>query len=152
MLGDLCNTSNLCCCSVLSHVQLFATPGTAATPWTAACQASLSFTISRGLLKLMLVELAMPSSHFVLGLIFTHVNPLCSQCFLPPILLTRKPALIQVKSLVQSHGADNWSHSELKPKHLYLQNCAPSNALYCLQAQKGQPGKLQITKIKDHKT
>ena len=37
-----------------------------ATPWTAACQASLSFTISRSLLRLMSVELMMPSNHFIL--------------------------------------------------------------------------------------
>ena len=30
-------------------------------PWTAACQASLSFTVSRGLLKLVSVELMVPS-------------------------------------------------------------------------------------------
>ena len=35
-------------------------------PWPAACQASLSFTISRSLLKLMSIELAMPSNHFIL--------------------------------------------------------------------------------------
>ena len=40
---------------LLSHVWLFA------TPWTAACQASLSFTISQSLLKLMSIELVIPS-------------------------------------------------------------------------------------------
>ena len=44
----------------LSHVQLFA------TQWTAACQASLSFTISWGLLRLMSIESMMPSYHFTL--------------------------------------------------------------------------------------
>ena len=44
----------------LSHVQLFA------IPWTAACQASLSFTISLSLLKLMSIELVMPSNHLIL--------------------------------------------------------------------------------------
>ena len=37
-----------------------------ATPWTAACQASLSFTISQGLLKLTFSELVMPSNHLTL--------------------------------------------------------------------------------------
>ena len=37
-----------------------------ATTRTAACQASLSFTISRSLFKLMLTELVMPSSHLIL--------------------------------------------------------------------------------------
>ena len=36
------------------------------TPWTAAHHASLSFTISRSLLKLMSIESVMPSSHFIL--------------------------------------------------------------------------------------
>ena len=44
----------------LSHVQLFV------TPWTAALQASLSFTNSRSLLKLMSIELVMPSNHLSL--------------------------------------------------------------------------------------
>ena len=41
----------------LNRVWLFA------TPWTAACQASLSFTISQSLLKLMSIESVMPSNH-----------------------------------------------------------------------------------------
>ena len=45
---------------LLSHVQLFV------TPWTAACQASLSFTISWSLLKLMSIELVMLSNHLIL--------------------------------------------------------------------------------------
>ena len=44
----------------LSRVQLFA------TPWTAACQASLSITNSRSLLKLMSIESVMPSNHLIL--------------------------------------------------------------------------------------
>ena len=44
----------------LSHVWLFA------TPWIAACQASLSITNSRSLLKLMSIELVIPSSHLIL--------------------------------------------------------------------------------------
>ena len=48
----------------LSCVQLFA------TPWTAACQASLSITNSRSLLKLMSVESVMPSNHFILCHLF----------------------------------------------------------------------------------
>ena len=36
-----------------------------ATPWTAACQASLSITNSWSLLKLMSIELVMPSNHLI---------------------------------------------------------------------------------------
>ena len=35
------------------------------TPWTAACQASLSITNPRSLLKLMFIELVMPSNHLI---------------------------------------------------------------------------------------
>ena len=44
----------------LSCVQLFV------TPWTAARQASLSFTISQSLLKLMSIESVMSSNHLIL--------------------------------------------------------------------------------------
>ena len=36
------------------------------TPWAAACQASLSITISWSLVKLMSIELVVPSNHFIL--------------------------------------------------------------------------------------
>ena len=45
---------------LLSCVQLFV------TPWTAACQASLSFTISQSLLKFMSTGLMMLSNHLIL--------------------------------------------------------------------------------------
>ena len=45
---------------LLSHVQLFV------TLWTAACQASLSITNSRSLLKLMSTKSVMPSNHLIL--------------------------------------------------------------------------------------
>ena len=48
----------------LSHVQLFA------TPWTAARQAPLSFTNSQSLLKLMFIEL-------VIGLVYAAAAKLC---------------------------------------------------------------------------
>ena len=51
-----------------SSVQLFE------TPWTAACQTSLSITNSQGLLKLMPIELLMPSNHLIL----------CHPLVLPP--------------------------------------------------------------------
>ena len=52
----------------LSWVQLFV------TPWTAACQASLSNTNSRSLLKFMSIESVMPSKHLIL----------CHPLLLPP--------------------------------------------------------------------
>ena len=54
----------------LSRVWLFA------TPWIAACQASLSITNSRSSPKLMCIEMVMPSSHLILC---------CPLLLLPPI-------------------------------------------------------------------
>ena len=51
-------------------VQLLGPVWLFATPWTAACQASLPFIISRSLLKLMSIELVMPSNHLNLCLPF----------------------------------------------------------------------------------
>ena len=45
---------------LFSHVPLFA------TPWTAACQATLSIINSWSLLKLMIIESVMPSNHLIL--------------------------------------------------------------------------------------
>ena len=54
----------------LSHVRLFV------TPWTAACQASLSFTISWSLLRVMSIESMMAYNHLILC---------CSLLLLPAI-------------------------------------------------------------------
>ena len=53
---------------LLGHVQLFV------TPYTAACQTSLSFPNSQSLLKLMSIKSAMPSKHLIL----------CRPLLLPP--------------------------------------------------------------------
>ena len=77
----------------LSHVQLFVTPS------TAACQASLSFTISQSLLKLLSIVLMMSSNHVLL----------------PP----SRPAL----SLSQHQGLFQWVSSSHKvDKILQLQH------------------------------
>ena len=59
---------------LLSHVRLFV------TPWTAAHQASLSFTISPHLLKLMSIESVILSNHLILCRPFTQSFP-ASGCF-----------------------------------------------------------------------
>ena len=71
----------------LSHVQLFA------TPWTAACQASLSITNSWSPPKPMSIETVMPSNHLILcrpllplpsifpsNRVFTNESPLRIRC------------------------------------------------------------------------
>ena len=54
-----------CCCCVLLFV----------TPWTAACQASLSFTISWSFLKLMSAESVTTSNHLILCHPLLHLPP-----------------------------------------------------------------------------
>ena len=56
------------------------------TPWNAACQASLSFTISQSLLKLVSIESVMPSNHLILchpllllPSVFPRIRVFCSE-------------------------------------------------------------------------
>ena len=77
-----CMLLNACCLTspqtldflTLSSVQSLSRVWLLATPWTAARQASLSITNSQSLLKLMSIELVMPSNHLIL----------CCPLFLPP--------------------------------------------------------------------
>ena len=67
----------------LSRVRLFV------SPWTAARQASLSFTISQSLLKLMSIESVMPSNHLVL------CRPLLLLSFIFPSIWSQNYHMIQ---------------------------------------------------------
>ena len=58
MCCKLCGNINSV--QLLNHVRLFA------TPWTAACQASLSITSHQSLLNPMSIESVMPSNHLIL--------------------------------------------------------------------------------------
>ena len=94
-----------CCCQSLSRVRLFA------TPWTAAHQASLSFTISRSLLKLMSIESVVPSNHLSSVIPFSS----CLQSF--------NLFQHQEKHLIQWVGSSNQVAKvlELQRQHLSLQ-------------------------------
>ena len=72
---------------LLSRVQLFV------TPWTAVCQASLSFTISLSLLKHMSIEPVMPSNHLILcrPLLPPSIFPSIRVCFSEAVLRIRWP-------------------------------------------------------------
>ena len=72
---------------LLSRVLLFA------TPWTAACQASLSITISRSLLKLMFIESVVPFN----DLIFCH--PLLLPSIFPSIRIFSNESVLHIKWL-----------------------------------------------------
>ena len=78
----------------LSHVRLFA------IPWTAAHQASLSFTISWSLLKFMSIESVMPSNHHIL------CHPLL---LLPSIFSSIR--VFSIKSALRIRWPKYWSFS-----------------------------------------
>ena len=59
-VGEISIGKDVVIVQLLGHVRLFA------TPWTAARQVSLSFTISWSLLKLVSIELVMPSNCLIL--------------------------------------------------------------------------------------
>ena len=87
---------------LLSHVRLFV------NPWTAACQASLSFNISQSLLKLMSIESVMPSNH----LIFCH--PAFSSSIFPSIVVFSNESALHIR------WPKYWSFSfSISPSHEY---------------------------------
>ena len=87
----------------LSHVRLFA------TPWTAACQASLSFTNSRSLLKLNSIESVMPSTHLIL----------CCPLLLPPSIFPSIRVLSN-ESVLLIRWPKDWSFSfSISPSNEY---------------------------------
>ena len=86
----------------LSHVQLFA------TPWTAACQASLPITNSQTLLKLMSIELVMPSNHLIL----------CHPLLLPSFVLSIR--IFSDESVLCIRWPKYWSFSfNISPSNEY---------------------------------
>ena len=78
----------------LSHVQLFA------TPWTAAHQDSLSFTISQSLLKLTSIESMMPSNNLIL----------CHPLLLPPSIFP-SVGVFSNESVLHIRWPKYWSFS-----------------------------------------
>ena len=87
----------------LSHVWLFA------IPWTAACRASLSITNSQSLLKLMSIELVMPSSHLIL----------CYPLLLPPSIFSSIRVFTN-ESILLIRWPKDWSFSfSISPSNEY---------------------------------
>ena len=70
------------------------------TPWTAACQASLSISNSWSLLKLMSIELVMLSNHLILG---------CPLLFLPSIFPSIR--VFSNESSLRTRWPKYWSFS-----------------------------------------
>ena len=81
---------------MFSSVQSLSCVRLVATPWTAACLASLSITNSRSSLKLTSIESVMPSNHLILCcplLLLPFVFPLISVFPIESVLLIRRPSI-----------------------------------------------------------
>ena len=97
---------NLSSVQSLSRVQLFV------TPWTAACQASLSITDSRSLLKLMSIKSVMPSKYFILcrPLLLLPSTNLDSILKSRDITLPTKVHLVKAMIFpVVTYGCESWT-------------------------------------------
>ena len=70
------------------------------TPWTAACQASLSITISQNLLKLKSIKSVMPSNHLIL----------CHPLLLPPSIVP-SIRVFSNESILCIRWSKHWSFS-----------------------------------------
>ena len=81
----------LLCRSAISSLQPLSCVWLFVTPWTAACQASLSITNSGSLLKLMSIELVMPSNHLIL------CHPLSSPSIFPSIRVFSNESVLCIK-------------------------------------------------------
>ena len=105
---------------MLSHVWLLV------TPWTAASQASLSFTISWSFLKLMSIELVMPSNH----LICCHVC-LCPNLLKTPVILDSdyRNHLI-LKMLASWRKSYDKPRQHIKKQRHYLADKDPNSQIY----------------------
>ena len=84
-------------------------PYISATPWTAACQASLSITNSRSLLKLMSIMWAMPCNHLIL----------CCPVLLPPSIFS-SIKVFSNELVLHIRGPNYWSFSfSISPSNEY---------------------------------
>ena len=88
---------------MLSCVRLFA------SPWTTACQASPSITNTQSLLKLMSIELVMPSNHLIL----------CCPLFFPPSIFP-SIRVFSNESVLHMRWPKYWSFSfSIIPSNIY---------------------------------
>ena len=94
-----------------------------ATPWTAACQASLSITISQRLFKLMSIESVMPSNHLIL----CHPLLLCLQSLPASGSFPMNPLFTSVAKVLQlQHQSFQWIfRTDFLLDRLILSSCSP---------------------------
>ena len=110
---SLCLSFLLCKVRIifLSSVQSLSCVRFFLTPWTAACQASLSITNSQSLLKLMSIESMMPSNYLIL----------CCPLLLPPSAIP-SIKVFSTESVLCIRWPKYWSFSfNITPSKEYLE-------------------------------
>ena len=108
------------------------------TPWTAACQVSLSFTISWSLLKLMSIESVMPSNHLILCCPFSCPQSFpASGSFPMSRLFTSSGQRIGASASVLPMNIQNWFPLELTGL-ISLQSKGLSRVFFSITAWKHQ--------------
>ena len=97
----------------LSRVWLFA------TPWTTALQASLSTTSSRSLLKLMSIELVMPSNYLILCLLRCLIQKyfISSSAVLLLLRATSRPQWKELGKEIQANFSQDLEFEKTKQKN-----------------------------------
>ena len=103
---------------LFSHVQLFA------SPWTATIQASLSFTISWSLIKLMSIESVMPSNHLIL----------CCPLLLPPSIFP-SIRVFSKESVLCIRWPKHWSFSSASVLLMDIQGWFPLELIGLISLQ-----------------
>ena len=121
-----------CCCS-LSHIWLFA------TQWTAAHQASLSFTISQSLLKLMSIKPVKPLNHFI------------PSSLSPPIFnLSQHQGLFEWASFFASGGQCIGTSGSASVLPMNIQDCFPLGFNSLILQSKGLLKAFSNTTVQKH--
>ena len=99
------------CWYIVVVVQSLRTVWFFATPWTAACQVFLSFTISQSLLKLMSIESVIPANHLIL----------CSSLILLPSIFPSIKGFSN-ESVLRIRWPNYWSFNfSISPSNEYLE-------------------------------
>ena len=118
---------------LLSHVWLFA------TPWSEACQASLSFTISQSLFRLMSLKLMRPSNHLVL----------CCPFLLPPSIFP-KIRVFSNESVLRIRWPKYWSFSSASVLPMNIQGWFPLELTGLILQSTGFSRVFSNTRVQKH--
>ena len=112
-----------------TSVQSFSRVWLFATPWTAACQASLSITNSQSLLKLVSIESLMPSNHLILCLPLLLLPPIFPSIQSSSVQLFSRVRLFVTAWIAARQASLTIINSQSLPKFMSIKLVMPSSHL-----------------------